>query len=292
MNKAEAAADALSYCGREARRHDNDRFLMALFAPAAAREALFALLTFNQEIARTREVVSEPALGLMRLQWWRDAVAACYGEGALPHHPVVEPLAAAVRDFSLSREWLDRLIDAREADLDDDPPATLADLTAYAENTAAPLQWLALETLGVRGDGAEAAAAREAAGHAATAYALSGILRATAMLARRGRVLLPAAVLETHGCRQRMVLEGQAAPELFAAVADVAAGAQARLALARGLRRRVPRAARPALLPATLAGLGLKRLAQAGHNPFSSDALMPSPWRHLALAWAGVSGRY
>ena len=147
MTEPQTDNSPLSYCGGEARRHDNDRFLAALFAPAAAREGVFALIAFNQEVARTREVVSEPALGLMRLQWWRDAVAACYGEGPLPHHPVAEPLAAASRDFALSRDLFDGLIDAREADLEDEPPPTLAALEAYAESTAAPLQRLMLETL-------------------------------------------------------------------------------------------------------------------------------------------------
>ena len=37
------------------RRHDRDRYQTALFAPAARREALFALYAFNYEIARVRE---------------------------------------------------------------------------------------------------------------------------------------------------------------------------------------------------------------------------------------------
>lgn len=287
MSPSSQSASALSYCGGEARRYDNDRFLTALFAPARAQEALFALITFNYEIARTRETASEPTLGLMRLQWWRDAVAACYGEGPLPLHPVLEPLAAAVRDFDLSRELLEALIDAREADMDDEPPHTLADLERYAETTSAPLHRLTLETLGVRDD-----AAMAAAGDAATAYALSGILRATAVMARRGRVLLPSAVLETHGCRRRSILEGAPSDELAACVADVGGRAAARLQAARAARRKIPKAARPALLPAVLAGLALRRLAEAGWAPFSSAALMPSPWRHVALAWAAATGRY
>ena len=65
---------ALSYCGQEVRKYDKDRFLTALFAPADRREALFALYAFNLEIAKTREVVTEPVLGQIRLQWWYDAI--------------------------------------------------------------------------------------------------------------------------------------------------------------------------------------------------------------------------
>src|SRR5215469_6490166 len=68
------------------RRHDRDRFQTALFAPAARREALFALYAFNYEIARVRESVSQPTLGQMRLQWWREAIAAAFEGGGIRQH--------------------------------------------------------------------------------------------------------------------------------------------------------------------------------------------------------------
>ena len=64
------------------RRHDRDRFQTALFAPAARREALFALYAFNYEIARVREVVTEPMLGRIRLEWWRENIAAAFANGS------------------------------------------------------------------------------------------------------------------------------------------------------------------------------------------------------------------
>ena len=60
------------------RRHDRDRYQTALFAPADRREALFALYAFNYEIARVRETVTQPMLGQIRLQWWREVVEAAY----------------------------------------------------------------------------------------------------------------------------------------------------------------------------------------------------------------------
>ena len=56
------------------RRHDPDRFLTALFAPPDRRDALLTLYAFNHELARAREVASEPPLALIRLQWWREVV--------------------------------------------------------------------------------------------------------------------------------------------------------------------------------------------------------------------------
>lgn len=277
----------LSYCGQEVRRYDNDRFLTSLFAPAERREALFALCAFNLEIAKTREVVSEPMLGQMRLQWWRDGIDAAYAGGPVPVHAVVQPLAAAIAAHGLTRIHFDRLIDAREADLDDEPPASLDCLVNYAEVTSAPLVLLSLETLGVRD-----AAATEAGRHAAIAYALVGLLRAVPHLARQNRVLLPVDRLAAHGVRVRAVIEGKAGEALRPVVREVADVAREHLGRARALRREVPRAAVPVLLGATLAETYLGALAGQGHEVMAARVQMPHPLRQVKLAWAAMRGRY
>src|SRR5262244_2642029 len=132
-----AEPDRLTPVAALVRRHDRDRFQTVLFAPATRREALFALYAFNYEIARVRESVTEPMLGQIRLQWWRENVAAAFEGGAARHHIVAQPLASTIQQFALSRGHFDRLIDGRESDLGDDPPADLAALEAYAEATSA-----------------------------------------------------------------------------------------------------------------------------------------------------------
>src|ERR1700750_2195993 len=109
-------ADRLSPVAALVRRHDRDRYQTVLFAPATRRETLFALYAFNYEIARVRESVTQPMLGQIRLQWWRANIAAAFEAGAMRHPPVVEPLAATIREFGLTRDHFDRLIDARETD--------------------------------------------------------------------------------------------------------------------------------------------------------------------------------
>ena len=56
------------------RLHDPDRYLTARLAPKPSRPALITLYAFNAELARICDAVSEPALGEIRLQWWRDAL--------------------------------------------------------------------------------------------------------------------------------------------------------------------------------------------------------------------------
>src|SRR5207237_7421752 len=139
------------------------------------------------EIARVREAVTQPMLGQIRLQWWRELIDAAYA-GAVPRpHVVAEPLAAMVRSLRLTRAHFDRLIDTRERDLADEPPADLAALKDYAEGTTATLLFLVLEVLGAA-DPASHRAAREAG----IFYALAGLLRAMPFHVAAGRSYIPA----------------------------------------------------------------------------------------------------
>jgi NADH dehydrogenase [ubiquinone] 1 alpha subcomplex assembly factor 6 len=277
---------ALSYCGREVRRHDNDRYQTCLFAPADRREGLFALYAFNVEVAKTREVVTEPILGRIRLQWWREAVEELFG-GTVRRHEVVQGLASAVAAHGLSRPLIDRLIDAREADLDDEAPATLACLVSYAEATGAPLAQLALEILGVR-----TAAAMEAARHVGIAWSLTGLLRAVPFHAGGRRLYLPRDLLERHGVAPARLFDLKSPEGLPEVVRAVAGAASDHLRQARSRRRDVPRAAVPALLPATLADIYLSTLARAGHDPFDGRVRLADPLRPLRLAGRVLLGRY
>src|SRR5689334_20676146 len=85
------------------RRHDRDRYQTALFAPADRRDALFALYAFNYEVARVRENVSQPMLGQIRLQWWREVIAASYAGAPARRHEIVQPRVATITVFGLSR---------------------------------------------------------------------------------------------------------------------------------------------------------------------------------------------
>ena len=149
----------LSYCAAAARSADLDRFYAALFAPSDKREALFGLLAFNAEIARTRETVSEPHIGLIRLTWWREALDEIDAGGPTRAHPVVEALAESHRQGGLWREPLIGLLEAREADLEDQPFSDENALVSYAAATGgglhAALAYVEGEPFGRGGGAAE-----------------------------------------------------------------------------------------------------------------------------------------
>ena len=277
---------ALSYCGQEVRKYDKDRFLTALFAPADRREALFALYAFNLEIAKTREVVTEPVLGQIRLQWWYDAIGEAY-DGTPRRHEVLLPLARAIREFGLTRGHLEKLIDAREADLTDEPPADATCLISYAEVTSVPLGLLALEILGVSDP-----AANKAARHVGIAWGLTGLLRAIPFHARAHRLFMPKDALARHDVAEGRLFDLKPPEGLKAVVGEVADLARGHLREARVLRRDVPRAANPALLIASIADTYLGVIAKSGNDVFAPKVMMPNPFRQVWLGLRAMTGQY
>ena len=178
-------AKRISYCAQMLRRQDPDRYLTALFAPAKRRESLLALYAFNVEVARVRESVHEPIMGQMRLQWWRDSLAELRS-GIVRSHEVLKPLATAIDAHHLDIRLFDRLLDARERDMDSSPPGDMAELQRYAEGTSSTLVELALEILGE-----PSPAVRETGRNLGIAWALVGLLRAIPFHAAQRRIYLP-----------------------------------------------------------------------------------------------------
>ena len=243
------------------RRHDPDRFLTALFAPPAKRDALLTLYAFNHEIARAREVASEPHMALIRLQWWREIV-----EGTRRRHEVATPLSDAIGQGLLLPSDLLPILDARE--IEADPYIeTLADWRSYLLAGAGGLAVAAARLL----DAPEPEAFRPFG----AAYGAAGVLRSAAILAAHGRCLLPADVLAEHGLVPEAVT-GDPTPVLGRLAAE------ARRFLADARRVRVPKQAIAAALPAVLARRDLRRLSQkAGPRGFGDK---------IAVVLAGLTG--
>ncbi len=278
----------LQTLAEEVRAHDRDRFQCALFAPPATRDALFALYEFNFEIARIREVTREPLLGRMRLQWWRDALDEIYSDVTPRRHVVVQPLAHAIHDHTLTRAYFDRLLDARERDMEDEPPPSPAALETYAEASAGNLVLLALEILDVRDP-----AAINAGRAVGTAFALAGLLAAIPFHARMKRLYLPQETIALHQIDlQRSLFELKPSPALADAVKDMAMLAQTSLERGRALHRYVPRKAVPALLPAVLVSRRLSVLRRLNYNVFDPRWTISDPRQSWRLAWAAMRGRY
>ncbi len=184
----------LSACAHLVRRHDPDRFLCALFAPAARRETLFVLYAFNHELARAREVASNPLIAMIRLQWWREVL-----EGQDKRHEVATPLTAALAAGELDQAALLALIDARELEAEEGLPDTTA-WRAYLDGAQGGVQREAGRVLG--------AADLPALTRIGAAYGAGGILRSVDLLARHERSLLPEDRLAEAGLAVETLAQG------------------------------------------------------------------------------------
>lgn len=276
----------LSFCGDQVRRYDNDRYLTALHAPTSRRDALFALYAFNVEVAKTREAVSEPMIGQIRLQWWREAIEEAYS-GSVRDHAVLHPLAQAIEQYGLTRGYFDNLLDAREFDLTDQPPATIEELCTYAEGTTSTLIRLALEILDQR-----TGAAQEAAQGIGIAWGMTGLLRAVVFHARGKRQYLPAQSMREAKADPADLFELRGSAPLADVAREVADAARQALRSGRLHRRGVPRAAIPALLPGTLAEMYLRRIERFEHDLFARPIAVSQPARQLRMLCSMILGRY
>ena len=280
-----AETAALSYSAQQVRLSDPDRFLTALFAPAAARENLFALYAFNLEVARIPELVHEPMMGQIRLQWWRERFDEIYAGQPRDGAETPQALAAAIAAGDLPRASFDILLDARERDLDPTPPADMAEFQAYAQATAGELCVLAARILGAT-DAATQAAAR----NVGTAWAMIGHLRALAFNAGMGRMTLPRSTMGHSTAAD--VLKDRATEAVRATAQAVGAEAAALIGVARALRREVDRRALPALLLAPLADLHLRKLRSRHFNPLGPDLEIARPRKQMTLFLSALRGCY
>jgi NADH dehydrogenase [ubiquinone] 1 alpha subcomplex assembly factor 6 len=221
------------------------------------------------------------------LQWWREALDAAYAGTTPRQHPVVLPLSALIREFRLARAHFDRLIDSRERDLADEPPASLTELEDYAEGTSAPLVRLALDVLGARDPAVEDTARRIGIG-----YALAGLLRAMPFHARGGRSYVPAELAERAGLDPADYAAGRGTPAMRAVAREIADAAVRHLRAAREGRAAVPRSAIAALLPAVVADRFLIRLQRAQYDPFVPALARPDPLQIWHLGAAALLKRF
>lgn len=232
------------------RERDRDRYLSSFFAPDDKRPHLLALYAFNAEVSRVREVVSDPTIGMIRLQWWRDTLDAIYDGAGAAGHPVAEALAAAIAAGGLPKQALADLVTAHEFDLYQDQMPDLTALEAWLGETSSRLIQMAAMIL----DRDHAPQASEAAGLGGVAHGLALLLGDPR---HRGPFLPPGMD-----------------------VAGAIAHGQKRLGEALALLPAVPKPLLPAFLPLSLTGLYLKRIAAAPDAP-----LAVSPLRRQFTMW-------
>ncbi|RRI02387.1 phytoene/squalene synthase family protein [Mesorhizobium tamadayense] len=263
---------------------DHDRYLCTLYAPADKRDALLALYAFNAEIASVRDRIHEPLPGEVRLQWWRDVIAA---EGdAETGHPTADALRAAIAANHLPKAAFENMLEARIFDLYDDPMPSRTDLEGYCGETAAALIQLAAMVL----DAAAAPRFAELAGRAGCAQAITGLLLLLPLHRRRGQCYMPADILAAAGTTPEEFVKGDGGPGPERAVTAMTALAREHLGAFEKGARGLPASLRPAFLPLALTRAYLGKMEKGAQSPLMGSATLSTLRRHWLLLRHAMRG--
>jgi 15-cis-phytoene synthase len=277
--KTETTGPDYAYCEDLLRHADADRWLASLFIPQDRRRHIHALYAFSLEIARVKEIVSEPLLGEIRVQWWRDALDG-KNAGDARANPVSAALLDTIARFDLPNAPLRELIQARLHDLYGDKMESISALESYLDATCTNLFRLAMLIL----DREAATAGFGTAGNAGIAYGLIGLMRSLPWQRIKGQLFVPSEVLAKHGVTREQLLAGQAPEEALAVLAHLRTVVRGHLDALLGALNSLADEVRPALLVVSLCESYLHQMEKRGYDPFKTIVELPQ-WKRQWILW-------
>lgn len=261
------------------RYREPDRYIAALLGPRSVRSDLLALAAFSGELLRVHDIVSDPMVGQIRLQWWHDTLQRL-ARGDKSGHPVADALGRAMRRHGLPAELLEALIEARISDLQPEAFADDEALRAYLMHSEGALIKLTLRILGVE----ITPHADAAVSGAALSYGLARALVRLPAALRRGRIIVPLSRLEAAGIRAAAGEARSLTPALAGALADLRHEARVALRPARDRANGLGPRARPAFLPLVMVEPYLQAQERRGFDPLA-DLAQIAPLRRVWRIW-------
>jgi len=267
-----------AYCQQKAARSGSSFYYSFLFLPPERRRAITALYAFCREVDDVVDEVSDPAVARTKLAWWRREIDATF-EG-LPEHPVGKALAPVVRDFGLSREQLQTVIDGMAMDLEQVRYVDFPALELYCHRVAGVVGMLAARIFGY----AEPATERYAR-DLGIAFQLTNIIRDVGEDAARGRIYLPQDELARFGVPPSALLRREGGDGFVALMAHQVARARDWYARALGaLPDADRRSQRAGLAMAAIYRALLEEIERDGYRVLDRRIAL-TPLRKFAIAW-------
>ncbi|XP_050022139.1 NADH dehydrogenase (ubiquinone) complex I, assembly factor 6 [Alexandromys fortis] len=274
------------YCLELLRKRDYESYLCSLLFPAECRSSVSALRAFNVELAQVKDSVSEKAIGLMRMQFWRKAVEDIYHDNP-PHQPVAAELWKAVKRHNLTRRWLMRIIDERVKRIDMEQDKTLSWVQMMSRTISVDLLCLVSVILGVKDLHAD-----HAASHIGKAQGIVTCLRATPYHGSQRKVFLPMDVCVQHGVSQEDFLRRNHDKNVRDVIYDIASQAHLHLKHARSFHRSVPAEAFPAFLQTVTLEDYLKKIQRVDFDIFHPSLQQKNTLLPLSLYIQSWRKRY
>ncbi|KAA8567877.1 hypothetical protein MFRU_010g00540 [Monilinia fructicola] len=252
---------ARKYCANLIQKFDSPSYTLQTFIPPSTRDAYLSIRALNIELARIPDIVSNPTVGALRMQFWRDNLNRTFANTP-PKEPVAILLHHALKSLqsrydgistSVMKGWFTKVINTREQYMDNRPYTNMDAIEMYAENTYSTLMYLTLAALPL-----QSMAADHVASHIGKAAGIAAVLRGLPLIAfppppnhhsnnaafggalggnaggRQGAVVLPLDVMAETGVKEEDVLRhGAEAPGLKDAIFTVATRANDHLITAR-----------------------------------------------------------
>ncbi|XP_039594883.1 NADH dehydrogenase (ubiquinone) complex I, assembly factor 6 isoform X1 [Polypterus senegalus] len=265
------------HCLQLVRTRDYEGFLCSLLLPPESRRSSIAVRAFNVELAQIKDLVSQKTMGLVRMQFWKNALEEIFRDDP-PHQPVAMELWRAIKKHRLTKGWFSRIINTREEDLNDRAYRNIQELETYADNTQSSLLYLLLETQGVKDIHAD-----HAASHIGKAQGIVTCLRAVPYHSSKRKVYLPMDICMLHGISQEDIMRGSQEKPVKDVIYDIACQAHVHLQHARSFSEKLPPAAVPAFLQTVSVEDYLCRIRRADFNVFHPSLQKRNPLLPLHL---------
>lgn len=156
--------------------------------PTNIQKSIYVLYSFFAELDGLASQVSEPMLGEIRCQWWRDVITDKQAQS-----PLAEALLEAMAKHTWPEQALLDLIDAKIFDLYADPMDNKASFEAYAGHTYSTLLQLTAQAI----DPMAAKQFADVSGHLGVAFTVAKSLTYLKVHQSRGQIFIPNDILKS-----------------------------------------------------------------------------------------------
>jgi phytoene synthase len=177
---------------------DTSFYYSFLVLPAPKRNAIIAVWDFCRAVDDSTDEIGDrdPGFAATELRTWRRELDACF-QGGAPETRQGRALAPLIRQFGLTREPFDSLIEGVEMDVGSRRYESFDDLYQYCIRVASSVGLVCLDIFGYRQP-----ASRQYATDLGVALQLTNILRDVRSDLERGRVYIPLEDLRAHRCSE------------------------------------------------------------------------------------------
>lgn len=267
------------YCQDKAATSGSSFYYSFLFLPKPRRQAITALYAFCREVDDIADECTDPNIARTKLGWWRMEIANLFRGN--PQHPVTHALQPAIKEYDLSEEHFQEIIDGMAMDLEQNRYPDFKALQLYCYRVASVVGLLSAAIFGY--------ADRKTLKYAhdlGMAFQLTNIIRDVGEDARRDRIYLPLDELARFGVSEFDIVHGHETESVRQLLQFQIERAQQFYQRAFAELPAIDRRSqRPGLMMAAIYRTLLNEIQTGGCEKVLNQRIRLTPIRKLWLAW-------